>query len=83
MIDIAARLISLHGAGPVESASDAIRRLVSLGLIESEEPYREMVRFRNRIVHEYTTTDPVIVYEIATANRRDFRRFRDEIDKTG
>lgn len=81
VIDIAERLLSLQGAGPAASAAEAIQRLVDLGLLASVVPYQDMVRFRNRIVHEYTTTDPAIVYKIATESRQDFRRFRDEIDR--
>ncbi len=82
VIDIAERLIALRGAGPVASAAEAIDRLVALGILQSSDPYCDMVRFRNRIVHEYETTDPAIVYSIATGHLSDFRRFRDEIDRT-
>jgi uncharacterized protein YutE (UPF0331/DUF86 family) len=82
IIDIAERLIALKGAGPVATASEAIERLVTLGILKSSLPYSEMVRFRNRIVHEYETTDPAILYSIATLHRADFRCFRDEIDQT-
>jgi uncharacterized protein YutE (UPF0331/DUF86 family) len=82
MIDIAERLIALKGAGPVATASEAIERLVMLGILKSAMPYSDMVRFRNRIVHEYETTDPAILYSIAVDHRADFRRFRDEIDET-
>ncbi len=82
VIDIAERLIALRGAGPVATATEAIDRLVALGILQSSAPYGEMVRFRNRIVHEYETTDPAILYAIATGHVSDFRRFRDEIDRT-
>jgi uncharacterized protein YutE (UPF0331/DUF86 family) len=82
VIDIAERLIALRGVGPVATASGAIERLVSLGILQSSEPYSEMVRFRNRIVHEYETTDPAILFAIATGHTSDFRKFRDEIDQT-
>jgi len=82
IIDIAERLIALKGAGPVATASEAIERLVALGILKSAMPYSDMVRFRNRIVHEYETTDPAILYSIAVDHRADFCRFRDEIDQT-
>ena len=82
VIDIAERLIAIRNAGPVATASDAIERLVSLGILKSAEPYKHMVRFRNRIVHEYEATDPAILFAIATEHRGDFRHFRDEIDQT-
>lgn len=82
VIDIAERLIALRGAGPVATAAEAIERLAVLGILQSADPYRDMVRFRNRIVHEYETTDPAILFAIATGHMSDFRRFRDEIDRT-
>lgn len=82
VIDIAERLIAIRGAGLVASASAAIDRLVTLGILKSSDPYSEMVLFRNRIVHEYETTDPEILYSIAKGHTSDFRRFRDEIDRT-
>lgn len=82
MIDIAERLIALKGAGPVATASEAIERLVMLKILKSAIPYSDMVRFRNRIVHEYETIDPAILYSIAVDHRADFHRFRDEIDQT-
>lgn len=53
MIDIAERIIAIRGAGPVASASEAIKKLVEMKVIKTEEPYTKMVRFRNLIVHEY------------------------------
>jgi len=82
VIDIAERLIALRDAGPVATGAEAIDRLVALGILKSAEPYRHMVRFRNRIVHEYEATDPAILFAIATEHKSDFRHFRDEIDQT-
>ena len=80
-IDIAERLIALRDAGPVASAAEAIRKLVQLDILDSEQPYVEMVRFRNMIVHEYEEIDPELLYELATAKLDDFTRFRAEIDR--
>ena len=81
MIDIAERIIAIEGAGPVASASDAVKRLVDLKVLESEEPYVEMVRFRNLIVHEYEEIDPGMLLDLVRNHLDDFRRFRDEIDR--
>ena len=83
VIDIAERIIALHGAGPVVSATDAIKKLVQIEILESEKPYVEMVRFRNLIVHEYEEIDPELLYELATTRLEDFARFRAEIDRIG
>jgi uncharacterized protein YutE (UPF0331/DUF86 family) len=81
MIDIAERMIALKDAGPAASAREAIENLAALNVIESAEPYREMVGFRNVIVHEYERVDPASVYRLVAEHLEDFRRFRDEIDR--
>jgi len=81
MIDVAERIIALKNAGPVESATKAIRTLVDLGVIASEAPYVDIVRFRNLIVHEYEKINPDLLYELATTRLSDFRAFRAEIDR--
>lgn len=80
-IDVADRIIALKGAGPVETATAAMKRLCDLGVLESDQPYRDMVRFRNLVVHEYETIDPDLLYVLATTRLDDFRRFRDELDQ--
>lgn len=81
VIDIAERLIALHNAGPVATAADAIDKLYDLGIIQSAEPYRSMVRMRNLIVHQYEVIDPAILYEVISSRLDDFLLFRNEIDK--
>ena len=81
-IDIAERIIALKEAGPVAGAGEAMEKLESLGIINAAEPYRSMVRFRNLIVHEYEQMDPEILYKLVTRNLMDFRKFRDELDKS-
>ena len=81
VIDIAERIIALEGAGPVATAAESLERLVDLKVIKSSQPYTNMVRFRNLIVHQYEEIDPEIVYDIAKNRLESFRQFRDEIDK--
>ena len=81
VIDVAERIIALRRAGPVATAADAIERLVDLGVLSSTEPYQNMVRFRNLIVHQYEEVDPEILFDLATRRLDDFRAFRDEIDR--
>jgi len=80
VIDIADRLIALADAGPVATARDAIRKCVDLGYLASENPYSQMVGYRNFIVHQYEHIDPEITYSLATERLSDFRAFRREID---
>ena len=81
MIDIAERIIAIKGAGPVATSVEAVKRLVELQIIESEDPYIRIVRFRNLIVHHYEEIDPEILYDIVKNHLEDFRRFRDEMDR--
>lgn len=46
----------------------------------AEQPYVDIVRFRNLIVHQYEGIDPAILFDLAKGRLGDFRRFRDEID---
>ena len=81
VIDVAERIIAIEKAGPVASAAESIERLVDLNVLKSAQPYSEMVRFRNLIVHQYEEIDPEIVYTIAKTKLENFRQFRDEIDR--
>lgn len=80
VIDVAERLLALKGAGPAATGVECIEKLAALGVIRSPAPYAEMIRFRNLLVHQYETVDPLILHAIATTRLEDFRRFRDEID---
>ncbi|MEA2110149.1 MAG: DUF86 domain-containing protein [Pseudomonadota bacterium] len=81
IIDVAERIIALDGAGPVATAAEAMQLLERLGVLESQNPYVDMVRFRNLIVHRYEEIDPGLLYNLATERLGDFRKFRDEIDR--
>ena len=82
MIDIAERIIAVRGAGPVAGATEAISKLVSLGILKDGKNYVDIVRFRNLIVYEYEKIDPDILYDLATGRLEEFRAFRDELDRT-
>jgi uncharacterized protein YutE (UPF0331/DUF86 family) len=81
VIDVAARIIALQGGGPVATAAEGIERLVATGVLASAEPFKNMVRFRNLIVHEYEVIDPTVLYDIVVNRLDDFRLFRDQIDR--
>ncbi|GAG01595.1 unnamed protein product, partial [marine sediment metagenome] len=66
VINIAERIIALKGAGPVATAAEAIEKLVALNVLSSCQPYTDMVRFRNLIVHQYEEIDPAILWDIVT-----------------
>jgi uncharacterized protein YutE (UPF0331/DUF86 family) len=81
VIDVAERIIATENAGPVASAAEAIDRLVDLNVLKSSQPYIDMVRFRNLIVHQYEEVDPEIIFNIAKNKLEAFRQFRNEIDR--
>ncbi len=80
IIDIAERLLALKNAGPAATSSEAIQKLVQLGILKSDAPYSRIVRLRNLIVHQYAEVDPVVLFDILTNHLGDLRAFRDEID---
>ena len=55
---------ALQDAGPVAGATEAMSRLVALGVLKDGSPYVDVVRFRNLIVHEYEAIKPEILYEL-------------------
>ncbi|MCF6174392.1 MAG: DUF86 domain-containing protein [Victivallaceae bacterium] len=81
IIDIAERVIAIENAGPAETAGRAIEKLVELKVITKPDPYVDMVRFRNLIVHRYEAIEPELLYTIATAKLSDFDSFMQELDK--
>jgi uncharacterized protein YutE (UPF0331/DUF86 family) len=81
MIDIAERIIAIEKVGPAATSSEAIERLVKLKTLKSKDPYVNMVRFRNLIVHQYESVAPEILYKLVKERLDDFQRFIDEIDQ--
>ena len=80
MIDISERIIAIENAGPAATAGDALVALVRLQVLRDVQPYRDMIKFRNLLVHQYAEINPDLLYEIATEKLDDFRAFRNEID---
>jgi uncharacterized protein YutE (UPF0331/DUF86 family) len=79
VIDTCQRLIAVAGQSPAVTGGDAIARCVELGILSNEEDYRNMVRFRNFIVHRYEHVDPAILVDIVNRHLGDFEKFRDEV----
>ena len=79
VIDICQRLISLVGQSPATTGVDAIERCIQLGVLSDDEIYRQMVRFRNFIVHRYERVDINILVDIVNHRLPDFEQFRDEV----
>ena len=81
VIDVAERIIALENAGPAATSAEAIEKLVELNVLKSAQPYSDMVRFRNLIVHQYEEIDPTLLYDIIINKLDNFRQFRNEIDR--
>lgn len=80
LIDIAERILALEKSGPAATAAEAMDALVRLGVLKSAQPYINITRFRNLIVHQYEEIDPVVLFDLSKNRLDDFRKFRDEID---
>lgn len=79
VIDICQRLISLAGQTPAATGVDAIERCIQLGALTDDEAYRQMIRFRNYIVHRYERVDVTILVDIVNNRLTDFDQFREEV----
>ncbi|MFQ5610730.1 MAG: DUF86 domain-containing protein [Anaerolineae bacterium] len=79
VIDVCQRLISLAGQTPAVTSIDATERCIQLGVLSDDEAYRQMVRFRNFIVHRYNHIDVDILVDIVNHRLSDFEQFRDEV----
>ncbi len=79
MIDVCQRLIALSGQTPVDSAGEAIERVVQMGALSNVYPYRQMVQFRNLVVHHYERVDISVLVDIVNYHLNDFEAFRKEI----
>jgi uncharacterized protein YutE (UPF0331/DUF86 family) len=80
LIDIAERILALEKSGPAATAAEAMEALVRLGVLKSAQPYINITRFRNLIVHQYEEIDPVVLFDLSKNRLDDFRKFRNEID---
>lgn len=81
VIDVCERIIALEGHGPVASGSECVDKMVSLGLLPAQDPFKSMIRFRNFVVHQYEQINPEILFDLARNKSNDFRQFISAIDK--
>jgi len=79
VVDVCQRLLSLDGQTPPSTGGEAIKRCIQLGALSEYESYRDMVRFRNFIVHRYEQVDNAILVAMVQRHLVDFERFRGEI----
>ena len=53
VIDVCQRIVSLAGHSPSTTGAEAVKQCVKLGALSSENPFRQMVQFRNFIVGQW------------------------------
>lgn len=77
IIDIANHIIAREGLGIPKTYQEAIGLLIANGYLpkENESNYRNMIKFRNRVVHLYEEVDEKEVYRIIINNLDDFTDF--------
>lgn len=79
VIDVCQRLLSLAGQVPAATSGEALERCIALGVLSDYPPYRQMVQFRNFLVHRYERVDAVVLADVVGNRLGDFERFRDEV----
>ena len=80
MIDVANRMISLDNRPAVSESYQSLTQIEAMGIIERADRYRDMVRFRNLIVHRYESIDPDILIGILERHLQDFDHFVKEVE---
>lgn len=77
MLDTCAHIISREGWGLPKSYRETVEIVCRERLIPSdmEETYKEMVRFRNRVVHLYDEVNQEEIYNIVNTRLNDFHPF--------
>ena len=80
MIDIANRINSIKGYSPVTESFDSMKRLEDLNVLNDAEKYRNMIKFRNLIVHRYESIDNAELVYICNNCLSDFEAFIKEIE---
>jgi len=79
MIDCSERILSQLKVPPAATGVENFIALQKHDIIADANIYKDMVRFRNFIVHRYEQIDPKIVYTIVRRKLFLFVKFVDEI----
>lgn len=81
MLDICSHIIAREGWGLAKTYVEIVELTVKHGLISSEKAdiYKNMARFRNRIIHLYDRVDPEEVLNIINNHLDDFRPFMSSV----
>ena len=79
VVDVCQRLMSLAGQPPAATSRAAVEGCVSLGVLSAAAPYRQMVGFRNLVVHRYEFVAPEVLLELVNCHLDDFEQFIAEV----
>jgi uncharacterized protein YutE (UPF0331/DUF86 family) len=83
MIDIADRVASLENRPAPSDSYSAMQGLEALGVIVRAERYRNMIRFRNFVVHRYESVEVENLAAILSRSLDDFDAFVKEVTDHG
>ena len=79
MIDVSERLLALNNIKPANTSAENFNNLEKIGLINNTDDYKDIVRFRNFIVHRYEKVDTGIIYSIIQNKLHLFEQFIDKV----
>lgn len=79
VVDVAQRILSLEGRQPTPTSLDALNGLEAMGILVSAERYRDMIQFRNFVVHRYENVDSAVLLSIIDNHLEDLVAFRNEV----
>ena len=79
MIDVSERLLALNNIKPANTSAENFNNLEKIGLINNTDDYKDMVRYRNFIVHRYEKVDTGIIYSIIQNKLHLFEQFIDKV----
>jgi len=81
MIDVANRIICLENRPASTDSFASLRQLQDLHILADAERYRNMVKFRNLIVHRYEQIETGILVTIVNQCLDDFDHFTREVGR--
>jgi len=79
MIDISERILALENVAPQSTSAANVEKLQTMNILSNQEEYKDMVRFRNFIVHRYEKIDLEIIYDILVNKLKLFAKFIEDI----
>ena len=79
MIDVSERILALENVAPQYTSASNIEKLQTMNILSNQEEYKDMVRFRNFIVHRYEKIDLEIIYDILNNKLKLFGKFIEDI----